>query len=66
MNASLSALGRLFSPDGFVPRRVCGLWPDWLVWLTRQSPTEVPARIPGEGPLKAIEDAPGSYVRARD
>jgi polyhydroxyalkanoate synthase len=41
-------------------------WPDWLVWLTRQSPTEVPARIPGEGPLKAIEDAPGSYVRARD
>jgi len=41
-------------------------WPDWLVWLTRQSPTEVPARIPGDGPLKAIEDAPGSYVRARD
>src|SRR5580698_2291662 len=41
-------------------------WPDWLVWLTRQSPTEVPARVPGEGPLKAIEDAPGSYVRARD
>jgi polyhydroxyalkanoate synthase subunit PhaC len=41
-------------------------WPDWLVWLTRQSPTEVPARIPGEGPLKAIEDAPGSYVRMRD
>jgi polyhydroxyalkanoate synthase len=41
-------------------------WPDWLVWLTRQSPTEVPARIPGEGPLQAIEDAPGSYVRARD
>jgi polyhydroxyalkanoate synthase len=41
-------------------------WPDWLVWLTRQSPTEVPARIPGEGALKAIEDAPGSYVRARD
>ena len=23
---------RLFSSDGFVPRRVCGLWPDWLVW----------------------------------
>jgi len=41
-------------------------WPDWLVWLTRQSPTEVPARTPGEGALKAIEDAPGSYVRARD
>ncbi len=41
-------------------------WPDWLVWLTRQNPTEVPARIPGDGPLKAIEDAPGSYVKLRD
>jgi polyhydroxyalkanoate synthase len=41
-------------------------WPDWLVWLTRQGPTEVPARVPGEGALKAIEDAPGSYVRVRD
>jgi polyhydroxyalkanoate synthase subunit PhaC len=40
-------------------------WPDWLVWLTRQSPTEVPARVPGEGTLKALEDAPGSYVRVR-
>jgi len=41
-------------------------WPDWLVWLTRQGPTEVPARVPGEGALKALEDAPGSYVRIRD
>jgi len=41
-------------------------WPDWLLWLTRQSPTEVPARIPGAGALKTIEDAPGSYVRVRD
>jgi polyhydroxyalkanoate synthase len=41
-------------------------WPDWLVWLTRQGPTEVPARVPGEGALKTIEDAPGSYVRIRD
>ncbi len=40
-------------------------WPDWLVWLTRQGPTEVPARVPGEGALKVIEDAPGSYVRGR-
>src|SRR5580692_4918662 len=32
MNSFLGALGRLFSSDGFVPRRVCGLWPDWLVW----------------------------------
>jgi polyhydroxyalkanoate synthase subunit PhaC len=41
-------------------------WPDWLVWLNRQSPTEVPARIPGDGALKPIEDAPGSYVKVRD
>jgi len=41
-------------------------WPDWLIWLTRQSPTEVPARVPGDGALKPIEDAPGSYVRLRD
>jgi len=41
-------------------------WPDWLVWITRQSPTEVPARVPGDGALKVIEDAPGSYVKARD
>jgi polyhydroxyalkanoate synthase len=40
-------------------------WPDWLLWITKQNPTEVPARIPGEGGLKAIEDAPGSYVKVR-
>ncbi|MHC5543807.1 hypothetical protein ACYOEI_36735, partial [Singulisphaera rosea] len=32
MSWSANALGRMFSSDGFVPRRVCGLWPDWLVW----------------------------------
>jgi polyhydroxyalkanoate synthase len=41
-------------------------WPDWLAWITKQSPTEVPARVPGAGALKPIEDAPGSYVKARD
>jgi polyhydroxyalkanoate synthase len=40
-------------------------WPDWLLWITRQSPTEVPARIPGSGALKPIEDAPGSYVKVK-
>jgi polyhydroxyalkanoate synthase len=43
-------------------------WPDWLSWLKAQAPGEVPAtgaRIPGEGKLKAIEDAPGRYVRSR-
>ncbi len=43
-------------------------WPDWLNWIEKKSDTKVPAkgpRIPGKGKLKAIEDAPGSYVKAR-
>jgi polyhydroxyalkanoate synthase len=43
-------------------------WPDWLSWIDRKSDGKVPAggaRIPGEGKLKAIEDAPGSYVKGR-
>jgi polyhydroxyalkanoate synthase len=43
-------------------------WPDWLDWLKRQDGAMVKAegpRIPGKGKLKAIEDAPGSYVKAR-
>lgn len=41
-------------------------WPDWLDWLKGQSPRTAKtegARIPGKGKLKAIEDAPGRYVR---
>jgi len=43
-------------------------WPDWLEWLKKQDAETVDvsaARVPGEGKLKAIEDAPGSYVKAR-
>jgi polyhydroxyalkanoate synthase subunit PhaC len=43
-------------------------WPDWFEWLKSQGSETVEAkgaRIPGEGKLKAIEDAPGSYVKAR-
>ncbi|GAA3904424.1 class I poly(R)-hydroxyalkanoic acid synthase [Sphingomonas limnosediminicola] len=43
-------------------------WPDWLAWLKKQDPATVKAdgaRVPGKGKLKAIEDAPGSYVRSR-
>jgi polyhydroxyalkanoate synthase subunit PhaC len=40
-------------------------WTDWVKWLKEQDPTEVPARKPGGGKLKPIEDAPGSYVRVR-
>ncbi|MGN6057063.1 MAG: alpha/beta fold hydrolase, partial [Sphingomicrobium sp.] len=43
-------------------------WPDWLAWLKKQDGATVKAegaRVPGKGKLKAIEDAPGSYVKAR-
>ncbi|MFC3579741.1 PHA/PHB synthase family protein [Sphingomonas hylomeconis] len=43
-------------------------WPDWIEWLRQQDEAMVPAsanRVPGQGALAAIEDAPGSYVRAR-
>ncbi len=38
-------------------------WPDWTKWLAEHSGEKVPARDPSAGPLKAIEDAPGSYVK---
>lgn len=40
-------------------------WPDWAGWLGALSGPKIPARDPSAGPLMAIEDAPGSYVRAR-
>ena len=43
-------------------------WPDWIAWLTDKGNTRVPAtggRQPGQGTLKALESAPGSYVKAR-
>ena len=43
-------------------------WPDWIRWIGASSQTMVPAkgaRMPGGGKMAAIEDAPGSYVKAR-
>jgi polyhydroxyalkanoate synthase len=43
-------------------------WPDWIEWIESQSAKKVPAegaRVPGKGKLKAVEDAPGSYVRGK-
>ncbi|MBS0269007.1 MAG: class I poly(R)-hydroxyalkanoic acid synthase [Proteobacteria bacterium] len=39
-------------------------WPYWIDWLSQQSGGWVPGRVPG-AKLGAIEDAPGSYVKAR-
>jgi len=41
-------------------------WTDWQAWIGELNGAErVPARVPGEGKLRAIEDAPGSYVAVR-
>ncbi|MBB4152374.1 polyhydroxyalkanoate synthase [Sphingomonas jinjuensis] len=43
-------------------------WPDWIDWLRQRGADTVAAtgaRVPGQGNLPAIEDAPGSYVKAR-
>ena len=40
-------------------------WPDWQRWVSSQANERVPARVPGDGKLKPIEDAPGSYVKVR-
>ena len=38
---------------------------DWDQWLSARSGPKVPARMPGDGGLPVIEDAPGSYVKVR-
>ncbi|MDR3504772.1 MAG: class I poly(R)-hydroxyalkanoic acid synthase [Acidocella sp.] len=41
-------------------------WLDWQRWATGFEATQVPARIPGKARgIKALEEAPGSYVKVR-
>jgi polyhydroxyalkanoate synthase subunit PhaC len=40
-------------------------WPDWQRWIVSNSAARAKARTPGEGKLRPIEDAPGSYVKVR-
>jgi polyhydroxyalkanoate synthase subunit PhaC len=41
-------------------------WADWDTWAKKHSPKKlVPARVPGDGKLKPICDAPGEYVTAK-
>jgi len=41
-------------------------WNDWRDWIAvLNGPDRVPARVPGDGALAAIEDAPGSYAGLR-
>ena len=40
-------------------------WPEWNAWASQYSGDKVPARVPGDGKLKPLEDAPGSYAKLR-
>jgi polyhydroxyalkanoate synthase len=40
-------------------------WPDWANWIAKFGGAKVAARKPGDGKLKPLEDAPGSYVKVR-
>jgi polyhydroxyalkanoate synthase subunit PhaC len=40
-------------------------WTDWQAWLAPKSGEMIAARTPGNGGLKVVEDAPGSFVKTR-
>jgi polyhydroxyalkanoate synthase subunit PhaC len=40
-------------------------WTDWQNWLTAHDSDQVEARDPAKGKLKAIEEAPGAFVKLR-
>jgi len=40
-------------------------WTDWQKWIKKHAGAKVDKRVPGTGKLKALEDAPGSYVKIR-
>ena len=56
------------SPDAWLEKanqQPGSWWPDWAGWVAQHAGGKVTARLPGKGKLKALEDAPGSYVRMR-
>jgi polyhydroxyalkanoate synthase len=40
-------------------------WTDWAQWVGGHAGAKVAPRIPGKGKYKALEEAPGSYVKQR-
>jgi polyhydroxyalkanoate synthase len=40
-------------------------WPEWNAWVKKHAGGQVAARKPGDGKLKVIEAAPGSYVQVK-
>ena len=56
------------TPDAWfasATRRDGSWWPDWTAWIAAHGGGMVPARVPGDGKLRPIEDAPGSYVKVK-
>ncbi|NKB50029.1 MAG: class I poly(R)-hydroxyalkanoic acid synthase [Alphaproteobacteria bacterium] len=40
-------------------------WPEWRKWIKKHAGGSISARAPGDGKLKIIEAAPGSYAATR-
>lgn len=40
-------------------------WPAWDKWAGKYAGEDIDARVPGDHELNVIEDAPGSYVKAK-
>ena len=40
-------------------------WGDWDQWLSKLSGKKIAARVPGDGKLKVLGDAPGTYVKVK-
>jgi polyhydroxyalkanoate synthase len=40
-------------------------WTDWGAWIAKHAGPRVAARVPGDGKLPVLEDAPGSYASLR-
>jgi polyhydroxyalkanoate synthase subunit PhaC len=40
-------------------------WENWAEWLAERSGPMIAARDPSKGPLKPLEDTPGSFVKVR-
>jgi len=57
------------TPEAWQAKAQCqegSWWTDWQAWIDRLNGAQrVSARTPGEGKLKVIEDAPGTYAGIR-
>ncbi len=65
---SRAGAGIAVAPDDWLAsaKEHPGSWrPVWAKWAGRHGGGKVAARVPGDGRLEIIEDAPGSYVKVR-